>query len=467
MTWYFVPRMLSAFLSVVILVVMTRVLGPAEFGRYTLTLLLGTLLFSFTFFWLVISVGRFHHAKEFEGKTIGTVLGAAVLIVFALLAIVAMSYVILPFAWANSFFFAAVFCISHAIHEIGAVCLRQYNEGPKFAAVTLLRHALGVSLAVAFIVNGGGYESAVIGISLGAALTGAYAVLVTVGRSRVYFPKRAEAKTYLFFGFPLAVVGSTSVFRAMSTQSLLAVLVGIEAAGYFAAAQALTMRSLVLTMSTLSNVVAPSVFEAHEVKGIAHSDSVLDRYFSFLMLISMPIVVALVSAADVFANLLFDHGFAQETAGYLRVLAIAAFVTGLQGAYFSYSFMRSKKTGLQLVITFGTLIVHALLSLAVINLFGAPGASYAFLVSSLVSFVVYFYIGRKVDPLKVPVRELTKAFAGGLIFVPFGVMAEDATTLLVQAALLLAGSLAMFVTLVLIRQTAAVTVWNRIRPRAR
>ncbi len=450
-------------MAIAILVVMTRVLGPAEFGRYTLTLLVGMLLFSFTFFWLVISVGRFHHAKEFEGRTIGTVLGSAILVALFLSAIVGLAYLVLPIDRANSFLFAAVFCLGHAVHEIGAVCLRQYEEGPRFAAVTLLRHALGVSLAVAFIMNGGGYESAVIGMSLGAALTGVYALVITVKRSGIYFPKRTEAKTYLFFGFPLAVVGSASVFREMSTQSLLAVLVGIEAAGYFAAAQALAMRSLVLTMSTLSNVVAPSVFEAHEVKGIAQSDRVLERYFSFLMLISIPIVAALISAADVFANLLFDQGFAVETAGYLRVLAIAAFVTGLQGAYFSYSFMRSKKTGLQLVITFGTLIVHALLSLGVIYLFGAPGASYAFLFSAFVSFLVYYHVGRKVDPLKVPVQELTKALVAALVFVPFGLLAESSSELTTQFALLVLGTLVMFAVLVAIRQTAAVTVWERAR----
>ncbi|WP_170401393.1 oligosaccharide flippase family protein [Ruegeria arenilitoris] len=463
MTWYFVPRMLSAFIAIAILIVMTRVLGPADFGRYNLTLLAGMLLFSFTFHWLAISVGRFHHAREFEGKTIATVLGAAALLAVFLLCLALLVRLILPAAWVGSFFLAVIFCTSHAMYELGTVCLRQYKEGPKFAAVTLLRQALGVSLAVSFVLQGGGYASAVIGMSMGAALTGAYSLILAVRRSGIVMPGRDALRTYFRFGFPLAVVSSSASFFAMSSQSLLAYFAGMDAAGYFAAAQTLASKALKLPMTTLSRVVAPSVFEAHETKGSASSDAVLDRYFSFLMLISMPVVVALVCAAGVFTNLLFEPGFAAETDLYLRLLAPAAFIIGLQGAYFSYAFMRSKMTGVQLGISVGSLLVHALLSLVIIYRFGAPGAPVAFLISGVVSFFAYYYIGRKVDPLRVPMSELSKAALGAIAYAPFGLAAEMAANLMLQFAILGAGLIVMFGILVCVRQVAAVAVWEKAR----
>ena len=208
----------------------------------------------------------------------------------------------------------------------GTACLRQYNEGPKYAGVTLLRHLLGVALAVVFVVNGGGYQSALIGMSLGAALPGAYALIIALRRSGIELPNIPALKAYLLFGFPVAVVSSTATFFAMSTQSLLAIFAGMEFAGYFAAAQSLASRTLRLPMDTLSRVVGPSVFEELEVRGTASSDAMLERYFSFLMLIAVPIVVALVCAADVFANLMFEPAFASQTEGYLRVLALASLV---------------------------------------------------------------------------------------------------------------------------------------------
>ncbi|MBO9445921.1 oligosaccharide flippase family protein [Ruegeria sp. R14_0] len=461
MTWYFAPRMLSAVIAVLILIVLTRVLGPADFGRYNLTLLLGNLLFSFTFHWLAIAVGRFHHAKEFQGRTIASTLGAGAILAVALFVLASLLTLLLPGSWVDGFFYAAIYCISHAMHELGTACLRQYHEGPKYAAVTLLRHILGVALAVVLVLNGGGYKSALIGMSLGAALPGAYALMVALRRSGIGLPDLTALKTYLWFGFPLAVVSSGSTFFAMSTQSLLALLAGMEFAGYFAAAQSLATRTLRLPMSTLSRVVGPSVFQAQEEEGTQSSNAVLNRYFSFLMLISLPIVAALICSAGVFSNLLFDPAFADQTAGYLRVMALASFTLGLQGAYFSFSFSRSKKTALQLGITFCSLVVHVILSFGIIYLFGASGASVAFLISAIFSFGAFYLIGRKVDPVSIPSGEIPKAVAGFLAFAPFGIWANSALGLPAQFSLLALGGGAMFVTLVGLRQIAAVVVWQK------
>lgn len=465
MTWFFIPRMLSAVLAIAILIVMTRVLGPAEFGRYNLTLLIGTLLFAFTFLWLVIAIGRFHHAKEFEGKTIATALGASIILAAFLFVISGLVPLVVPGAWVDSLFFAAIFCVSHAMHELGTACLRQYNEGPKYAAVTLLRHAIGVGLAVLCILNGGGYKSAVVGMSLGAAVTGAYALVIAIRRSGIVVPRISAIRAYLSFGFPLAIVSSSATFFAMSSQALIAVMAGMESAGYFAAAQSLATRTLRLPMGTLSQVIAPSVFDAHENRGTASSDSVLGRYFSFLMLISLPIVLALICSADVFANLLFEPAFADEASGYLRILAVASFVFGLQGAYLSFAFSRSKNTGLQLAVTAVLLLMHVLVSVAFIQLLGANGAAYAFLVSAILGFLAYFHFGRRVDRIIVPTAELGRAVVGALAFVPFGVWADASEGLLQQFALMTLGVVAMCAALVWVRQVAAVTALEKIRHR--
>ncbi|WP_170426019.1 oligosaccharide flippase family protein [Ruegeria arenilitoris] len=462
MTWYFAPRMLSAVIAIAILIVLTRVLGPADFGRYNLTLLLGNLIFSFTFHWLAIAIGRFHHSKEFEGRTIASVLGTSVALAFLLLIVASLVPLILPGSWIDSLFFASIYCISHAMHELGTACLRQYNEGPKYAGVTLLRHLLGVALAVVFVVNGGGYQSALIGMSLGAALPGAYALIIALRRSGIQLPSIPALKAYLLFGFPVAVVSSTATFFAMSTQSLLAIFAGMEFAGYFAAAQSLASRTLRLPMDTLSRVVGPSVFEELEVRGTASSDAMLERYFSFLMLIAVPIVVALVCAADVFANLMFEPAFASQTEGYLRVLALASLVFGLQGAYLSFSFSRSKKTGLQLGITICSLVAHVFLSFVFIYLIGATGASLAFLVSGVLGFIAYYHFGRKIDPITIPVFEVVKALVGAAAFAPFCLWAGALNDVFAQFGIMTLGAVVMFAVMVTIRQTAAVSVVRKV-----
>ncbi len=463
MTWYFVPRILSAIISVAILVVLTRVMEPADFGRYNVTLLVGTLLFSFTFLWLIASISRFDHSKEFEGETIASVLSVSFVAAMFLLFCAGVAQLFLTWSWLDSLFFAVTYCVSHMMHELGTACLRQYNEGPKYAAVTLLRYILGVFLAVVLILSGGGYKSAVIGMSLGAALTGSYALGISLRRSGMVMPRISSIRTFFFFGFPLSVVGSSSTFFALASQLAISFWASMDSTGFFAAAQSLASRTIRLPMDTLMRAVAPSVFEAQEKNGRASSDAVLDRYFSFLLLISVPILLALVFSADVFANLLFEPDFADQTAEFLKVLALASFILGLQGAYFSFAFTRSKKTALQLGITFCMLLVHSILSFLIVYMIGAQGAPYAYLASGAMGLFFYYLFGRKVDQIRVPVVEFAKTLVGTIAFVPFGIMTNISVNVPTQFALLVLGMTAMFFLLVAIKQTAAMVVWEKAR----
>jgi hypothetical protein len=85
----------------------------------------------------------------------------------------------------------------------------------------------------------------------------------------------------------------------------------------------------------------------------------------------------------------------------------------------------------------------------------------AFLISAIFSFGAFYLIGRKVDPVSIPSGEIPKAVAGFLAFAPFGIWANSALGLPAQFSLLALGGGAMFVTLVGLRQIAAVVVWQK------
>ncbi|MEK6204184.1 MAG: hypothetical protein N2B02_00920, partial [Amylibacter sp.] len=76
MNIYFISRLFSSAFTVIILVVLTRVLEPADFGRYNITMIAGTAAFSTLFAWLTAAINRFHNAPEFRGETIAIAFSA-------------------------------------------------------------------------------------------------------------------------------------------------------------------------------------------------------------------------------------------------------------------------------------------------------------------------------------------------------------------------------------------------------
>lgn len=463
MIWYFAPRIVAAAMAIVVLMVLTRVLGAADFGRYNIVILSGTTAFAFLFAWLATSIARFHPDAEFDGKTIAYVLGAGLRIAVVIVPLGIAGYFLLPDGLSDLVGYAMLYCICHALHDVGLSCLRVWEERKKFAAVTLTRPLLGVALAVIFVLNGGGYTSAVLGMALGALLSGGYAVAIAVRRAGVAVPRKFAVRSFLSFGGPLALVTSVSSLYVLISQSLLALFASLEAVGYFAAANMLTMRTLRMTMSHLMRAVAAKIFRDYELHGQEESDKALGHYFSVLMLLSMPILVLLVFGGQPIASLLFEPDFANQVVPYLRILAVSAFLMGMQGAYFSFSFMRSKRTVLQLAIMFGSVGFHALVSLVLIRLLGAHGASYAFLASGIATLVVFVVVGRAINPIAIPVGETARTLPGVAAFALFVYAIDFIESPFLQIVIVVAGLLVMMLLLVASRQQAALFLVDRIR----
>ncbi|MEL7177280.1 MAG: oligosaccharide flippase family protein [Pseudomonadota bacterium] len=466
MLFFFLPRMLSALATILILVVLTRVLTPADFGKYSMTLLIGYVGFAFTFAWLSASIPRFHHAERYGGRATASILVIAAVLACLLIPLVALAFAV-PWPAATLFVLGAAYSLGHATHELGLSGLRVLKAGPQYAAATLLRPTLAVALALAFVQNGWGYEGAVWGFVIGATTTGTISLLYVIRQTGLSKPDREMITAFLVYGKPLAVVTSMSSFFLLASQSLLGALESLEAVGYFAAAQTLAMRSIRMPMSNLSAVAAASVFKAQETASVDAVDGQMRRHFSFLILFVLPIALVLFCANHTIAALFFDSEFQTETAQNLRLLAVAALLLGLQGAYFSYAFTLSRRTSLQLGVTLATLATHVLVSWGCIVVFGPLGASVGFVVSAILSISVFHLVGRKIHKSLLPVQEIGKALIGVCVLAPIALYTNQINSLPVAITVLVLGVLAFWIVLMLAQQTAAQAVLSNLKRRLR
>ncbi len=467
MGWFFLPRILAALMTLVSVMVLTRALGPVDYGRFNLIMVAGTVAYAGLFAWLTASISRFHTTEEFGGRALPVALGTALRLGLGLLPAMALMLFLLPESFQLWVGLGLIFCLSHAMHEIGLSGLRVQRIGRIYAVVTLLRPLLGVSLALLLVVYGYGYAGALLGMALGAALTGLWALWRVGRRTGLDTPDRWMLKRFFSFGTPLALVSSGSMLFMMLSQSLLARYVGLDAVGIFAAAQALALRAVGMPMDTMRGVSAVSIFQSFEKDGHAGSDKELAQHFSLLMLVSVPVVATLVLANDTVARLIFDQVFRGDVAKHLPILAVATFIAGIQGAFYGFAFTLSHQTKLQLFIMVGLIAGHSLLSLGLVWGLGAIGASWAVLATSVAGLLAYALIGKRIRPIALPLVEFRMMGLATLAFAPFAVLADHNGSLVMAAGLLVIGGLAFVAVLHLAGHTGLRLVLNGLRQKTR
>ncbi|NNK79045.1 MAG: oligosaccharide flippase family protein [Litoreibacter sp.] len=447
MAWFFLPRMAAAAITLVVLVVLTRALGPAEFGRYNITMVVGTVAYAGIFAWLSAAITRFYAAPEFDGKAVAAALGLGARLILPVLLVLLLALLFLTGPYQLAVVLGACFCLSHALHEIGLSGLRVQGAGPAFAFSTLLRPLIGVALALALVFAGAGYGGALAGMALGAAVTGVFALWRVIRLSGITTPDLSMLSSFYSIGMPLAIVSSASMLLMLLSQTALGTLAGLDAVGIFAAAQVLAMRSIDMPMTTLSRASAASIFASFETHGHAESNRELSRHFSLLLLVSVPVAATLILANDTVSRMIFDQAFGDIVSQHLPLLAIAAFLSGIQGAYYDYAFTLARRTTLQLYIMAGLLAVHAVLSVILIWLLGPIGASWAVLATSATGLVTYAQLGKRIRPIGLPMGELKVMGLATAAFAPFALAADASSSLALALVFLASGAVAFVVVL--------------------
>ncbi|MFT4706205.1 MAG: O-antigen/teichoic acid export membrane protein [Yoonia sp.] len=422
MTLFFLSRLLGSFLALVTFMALPRMMQPEAYGHLNLAVQAGTAAFAILLGWVPASMVRFHKAADMGGMSTSWLLGAAAAGATGIAAAIVLWVVLGGTSWGVPLMPVLVFGLGHGLNEIGLSGLRAHGQAKRFAVCVLFRPIAG--LAVVAIILGVGLDPslAVLGLGGAAGLSGIWAIMWLLKQSPAALPDRKTFQRLLRFGVPLAIVAAGASINVLVTQSILANLVGLAAVGTFSAAMTLAMRSISMTMIMLGRSVSPTIYEAYEEDGHESSDAAFERYASFLLLLSVPLVLILTVGAIPMSQVLFDENFRNEVSANLPWVAAAAFISGIQGSYLAYVFSIAEKTWVQLLLMAGNLLVHASVTFVMVSEFGALGAALGTLISAAISLVTYGYFASRIRPLNIPWIELRMQFLALLAATPFGVL---------------------------------------------
>jgi O-antigen/teichoic acid export membrane protein len=418
----FASRVFSAICTAVLTIVIVRVLGPDEYGLYTLAAGIAGLALLPSDLGVSPATARFVAESRGNPARIARVVSDAVLakalaaglssaLLFALAVPVANAYGTDALVWPLRVL--AIALLGESFFLLYGAIFQAIGRQSAYLRITVVESISEATLTLPIVLLGGGAVGAIAGRAA------AYGIVVVFGailvRRAIRHPislRRRGEESHLrrIFGYGsvlLVIEGAYTIFVRLDA-ILIGAIVTITAVGQFGAA--LQVAALLgIGGQAIGSAIAPRIARTASGPGEVRT---LERALPIIILLQGLFLAPLIVWADPIVRLILGDGFG-EAAECLRALAPYAFLVGLSPLISgSVNFIGEARKRIPVVLA--TVAINAAIDLVLLSRIGVVGAVIGTDVAYLVYVLAHAWIlhraaGLRLSPLLAP---LAKALAG-------------------------------------------------------
>ena len=404
---YLPANIVQGLVGLLTIVVFTRLLTPAQYGGYALTLSVMSLAHTSIFTWVEAALARFQARAVEQGDVhhhLATLMrGFAVLaVVFPALAGVAvwLAPISAPLKMAVGVGLAAI--VFRSLIRIVQERRRADGEVMAASALDMAQTAGGFAIGVLAITLGAGAAGPMIGIGSIAVICLAFTLRKELALARDGRFESKRLADYARYGVPVSMSLILSLVIATTDRFLLAAFLDESAVGVYHAGYTLANRTLDVMFVWLGMAGGPAMVAALERGGRAALAETAREQSSFMILLTLPAAVGVALVARPLAEVMVGGALSGGAADVTPWVAFGAFFSGITTYYFHQAFTLGRKTHL----LFAAMIVPAganlVLNLILIPRFGIAGAMWSTAASYALGAAMSWWLGRRSMPLPLP-----------------------------------------------------------------
>lgn len=404
---YFLIRGISGLTGLLAIYLFTRLLTPAEYGLYALTLA-GVSIVSTVFFqWLNIGLTRFMPAhREHPQIMLATVTAGYACSLLA----TGVALGLLVWCWPDQtttsvLFIGGLVAWGQAWFEL---TLRLANSRLSFVRYGLLSVTQSIAVVAAgtgFVYLGYGVQGLLVGMFAGTALSSAVLGWKEWTGIKGHHFSRDLLVRLLRYGVPLTVMSLLILIVDVSGRLFLGWYSNTSEVGVYAVTCDLVQWSLTMLMGVVNLAGFPLIVQALEGEGARAADSKLREYALIIFGVGIPSATGMCVLADNVTGVFLGKEFHRHAAMLMPWLAVAVFFGCAKSFYFDLSFQLSGNTGRQAVVATYTAVVNILLNIWLIPIHGALGASISMVMALGGGMLASWYFGTR--KFKVPLHRDT------------------------------------------------------------
>lgn len=413
---YLIARGVPGLIAFLAIPIFSRLLDPADYGRFALVIASVDLMNALLFQWLRLSLVRFLPAYKGDPERLKSTLATTAAAIVMLVGIGAAALCFLPVAesWRPLLVTCALLLPFQAAFELCCEHSRAAIRPWQFMGLQVTRSSVAVVVGVTLVVWGAGWWGPPAGSALGMGLGIIYAYRRDWSRVRLTLDREILVKVCQY-GLPLSATVALVNVVFSSDRFLIAGFMGQEAAGHYSASVDLISQTLTMLMMVINLALFPLALRAWEQEGREAAQEQMKSNASLLLAVGLPCIVGLTVLAPGVAECLLGKSFRATAVSIIPLVALGAFLAGLKAYHFDVAFQFAHRTIHQVWIVLFIAIVNVALNLVAIPRYGIVGAAVASVVSYGLSIVLTAVVGRRYLILPFPLGDCARVLLASAV----------------------------------------------------
>lgn len=379
---YMAGRGIPAVLNFAAIAIYTRLLPPADYGRYSLVMSSAALINVLFFQWLRISLVRFLPAYADTSDTLvaSVFLGAGVLSIFSGAVGLVLSLVWPDPSWKGAILVGTVLVLAQAWFELSLELARARLDPVRYGVMNGMKSAVSLLVGMIATVLGLGLYGPLVGQILGmtlATLGCGWRISTKLG-VRWSLPFLKELFGY---GFPLSITAVLAFFVHASDRFFIRAFLDESSVGTYSVGYDLAQQTLTLVFMTINLAATPIAITALERHGIkAAFKQFVDNGKAFF-LTTVPMAVGLIVFDRYLLSMVVPDLYLNGALQVFPWIVICAWLQGIKSYYIDSAFYLAKKTSWQVWTVVPSAVSNAVFNYLLIPTCGMLGAAYSTLIA--------------------------------------------------------------------------------------
>lgn len=389
--------------------IISRLASPAEFGRYLLAVATVGVLTSLSVGWITPGIMRFwpryvdQHVETFNATWLRLGLRSTAAISVLLFAVLAATT---WFDRVEAGFLALVFA-TESILLLLASLLKAARRLNWYLGITCWTNAARLALGVLLVVTTNQKTSALLAgwlianaVAVGTLLR--WRSTLAVGPLGGAPSSREIARELAQYGLPALGMVLLVMVLSVSDQYVLAIFRGPEDVALYAAAYALSERSLFQIVSIITMAGGPLMFHTWEQQGADHSRALLEDLSAYFLLLGVPATVGLWVLARPVVQAFLPPAYA-EAYRVVGPVAVGGLFWGVMHSYM-YALGLFKRSDLQAMCLLPAASLNVILNVMLVPRFGVIASAWVTAACYAVALITTFVVSRRFLRWRFPMR---------------------------------------------------------------